>query len=473
MDDGDSSRASDGTEQGEATQRAAAVHRTAASAFLSATEIWSTDTESTPAAGKRPPANARAQVREQTEITEGATLQRTLRPSERLAESRFFSSGAKHARDTHAEGVPEGKIGAGHAPVAATPLAPAAKEKLSEALIWPPKRLSLALQGGGSFGAFTWGVLERLLEEPACSFEAISGASVGALNAVLVACGLVEGGREGARRRLAQFWNRIINECSFRSLMLIGGFSPAGTSVSFGPTLRSAQFDPLDLDPLREVLATDVDFSALRASSSPKLLIAATRVRDGGLKIFTNNQLTADVLLASTCPPLVHCAVEIEGESYWDGSFAANPPVADLARESKGADLLLVQVTPTRDSYIPVTMAAIDRRLDQIMGNAVLNAEIAGLTLSRNETSPQIFRIAAEDEIDGLAQRSAVDLGPSFVTLLHGRGRAAAERWLRQGLPSQNSPCAEQPREAASASLDSLKAIERRLQRSLEEAGNA
>ena len=468
MDDGDSSRASDGTEQGGATQRAAAVHRTAASAFLSATEIWSTDTESTPAAGKRPAAKAPAQIREQTEITEGATLQRTLRPSERLAESRFFSSSAKHA-----EGVAEGKIVARHAPVAPIPLAHADKEKLSEASIWPPKRLSLALQGGGSFGAFTWGVLERLLEEPACGFEAISGASVGALNAVLVACGLVEGGREGARRRLAQFWNRIINECSFRSLMLIGGFSPAGTSVSFGPTLRSAQFDPLDLDPLREVLATDVDFSALRASSSPKLLIAATRVRDGGLKIFTNNQLTADVLLASTCPPLVHCAVEIEGESYWDGSFAANPPVADLARESKGADLLLVQVTPTRDSYIPVTMAAIDRRLDQIMGNAVLNAEIAGLTLSRNETSPQIFRIAAEDEIDGLAQRSAVDLGPSFVTLLHGRGRAAAERWLRQGLPSQNLPCAEQPREAASASLDSLKAIERRLQRSLEEAGNA
>jgi NTE family protein len=467
MNDGDSSRASDGTEQSGATQAATAVRRTAASALLSAAEIWSSDKALTPAAGKKPlRATAPAQVGEQTEITEEVVLQRALRPSELLAESRFFTSGAKRARNSHAEPAREAKIGPAPAPVGSTALASTSKENPTEALIWPPKRLSLALQGGGSFGAFTWGVLERLLEEPACSFEAISGASVGALNAVLLACGLAEGGREGARRRLAQFWNRIINECSFRSLMLIGGFSPAGTSVSFGPTLRSAQFDPLDLDPLREVLATDVDFSALRALSCPKLLIAATRVRDGQLKIFTNDQLTADVLLASTCPPLVHCAVEIDGESYWDGSFAANPPVVDLARESRGADLLVVQVTPAHDKYIPVTMAAVDRRLDQIMGNAVLNAEIAGLALARKETSPpHIFRIAAEDEIDGLAQRSAVDLGQSFVSLLHGRGRAAAERWLRQGLQSQSLPCAAEPRETVSVAL--------KLQRLLEEAGNA
>jgi NTE family protein len=460
MNDGDSARASDG------------ARRTTASALLSGAEIWSTDTKPMPVTGKQPPpAGVPAAVREQNEIAEGAVVRRALRPSELLAESRFFSSGAKRASDSHAEPVAEPKIGPGHATVASTPLAPAAEQNPSEALIWPPKRLSLALQGGGSFGAFTWGVLDRLLEEPACTFEAISGASVGALNAVLLACGLVEGGREGARRRLEQFWNRIINECSFRSLMLIGGFSPAGTSVSFGPTLRSAQFDPLDLDPLREVLARDVDFSTLRASSCPKLLIAATRVRNGGLKIFTNDQLTADVLLASACPPLVHCAVEIEGESYWDGSFAANPPVADLARESGGADLLVVQVTPTRDGFTPVTMAAIDRRLDQIMGNAVLNAEIAGLTLSRTAASPRIFRIAAEDEIDGLAQRSAVDLGPGFVTLLHGRGRAAAQRWLRQKLPSQKLPCAVEPRQTASDSAEPVKAVA--LKRRLEEAGNA
>src|SRR6204780_4107548 len=121
-----------------------------------------------------------------------------------------------------------------------------------------PERLSLALQGGGSFGAFTWGVLDRLLEEPNCDLDSISGASAGAVNAVLLASGFVEGGREGARARLRRFWRRITNEASFRSLMVIGGFSPAGSSVAFGRGL-SAQFDPLDLDPLRQMLATEID----------------------------------------------------------------------------------------------------------------------------------------------------------------------------------------------------------------------
>jgi len=328
----------------------------------------------------------------------------------------------------------------------------------------PPRRLSLALQGGGSFGAFTWGVLERLLEETDCEIDAISGASVGAVNAALLACGLASAGREGARRQLAQFWNRIVNESSFRSLMLIGGFSPVGSSVAFDPALRSGQFEPFDLDPLREALARDVDFAALRASTCPKLLIAATRVRDGRLRIFGNADMTPDVLLASTCPPLVHCAIEIAGEPYWDGGFAANPPLLDLVRGSEASDVLLVQVTPSRDSYVPITMAAIDRRLDQIMANSTLNAELAGLEPYCATTSRQIFRIAAEDEIDGLAQRSAADLGRSFIALLHGRGRAAADRWLRRGQPStEPQPLLEEP----------VAALALELQRRLEELSDA
>jgi NTE family protein len=310
---------------------------------------------------------------------------------------------------------------------AAAPAPPRAEQ-------WPPRKLSLALQGGGSFAAFTWGVLERLLEEPSIEFDTISGASAGAINALLLACGLAEGGPEGARSRLNRFWVRLMHEASFRSLMLIGGFSPAGSSVAFGPTLRSGQFDPFDLDPLRLALSRDINFAALRDAKCPKLLIAATRIRDGQQQIFGNDAVTADVALASTCPPLVHCAVEIDGEAYWDGGLGGNPPLIKLAQQSATADLLLIQVTPTRDSYVPITLAAIDRRLDQIAANAALKAEIAAIDWAQSHAAAalRLSTIAAEDSIDGLAQRSSTDLGRGFIRLLHRSGREAAERWLGQ-----------------------------------------
>ena len=321
---------------------------------------------------------------------------------------------------------------------ASTPVAPR-QPRTSQ---WPPRELSLALQGGGTFAAFTWGVLERLLEEPSIEIDTISGASAGAINALLLACGLAEGGHEAARSRLNRFWVRLMHEASFRSLMLVGGFSPAGSSVAFGPTLRSGQFDPFDLDPLRQALSRDIDFSVLRDAKCPKLLIAATRIRDGQQQTFRNDAITADVALASTCPPLVHCAVEIDGEAYWDGGFGGNPPLLRLAQETTTSDVLLVQVTPARDSYVPITLAAIDRRLDQIAANAALNAEIAAIAWAQSHaaSSLRLTSIAAEDSVDGLAQRSSTDLGRGFIRLLHRSGRAAAERWLGQdakaGAPS-------------------------------------
>ncbi|MDA9401836.1 patatin-like phospholipase family protein [Bradyrhizobium sp. CCBAU 45389] len=306
---------------------------------------------------------------------------------------------------------------------------------------WPPRKLSLALQGGGTFAAFTWGVLERLLEEPDIEIDTISGASAGAVNALLLASGLAEGGREAARSRLNRFWVRLMHEASFRSLMLVGGFSPAGSSVAFGPTLRSGQFDPFDLDPLRQALSRDIDFAALREVKSPRLLIAATRIRDGQQRIFRNDAITADVALASTCPPLVHCAVEIDGEAYWDGGFGGNPPLVRLVQDTSATDVLLVQVTPSRDSYVPITLAAIDRRLDQIAANAALNAEIAAIAWAQSKTAPslRLSRIAAEDSVDGLAQRSSTDLGRGFIRLLHRSGREAAERWLWQGTNAEGA----------------------------------
>ncbi len=335
--------------------------------------------------------------------------------------------------------------------IVATKAAPVARARSDR---WPPRKLSLALQGGGTFAAFTWGVLERLLEEPDIAIDTVSGASAGAINALLLACGLAEGGREGARSRLNRFWTRLMHEASFRSLMLIGGFSPAGSSVAFGPTLRSGQFDPFDLDPLRQALSRHINFAALHDAKCPKLLIAATRIRDGQQQIFRNDTITADVALASTCPPLVHCAVEIDGEAYWDGGLGGNPPLLRLVQETAATDLLLVQVTPTRDSYVPITLAAIDRRLDQIAANAALNAEIAAIEWTQAHAAPslRLSRIAAEDSVDGLAQRSSTDLGRGFIRALHRSGREAAGRWLGQGVGG-NAPARDQQAARAEPAL--------------------
>jgi NTE family protein len=458
MNENVSSGADNGLEGTGAAKEAAALLRTAATALLSAAEIWSTN----PTVAASPVANAKTEAAitpvtapavveaaapaivetPEAKPAEQAAAGRRLRPSEVLAEARFFSSHGKRVQENQAEIAPpplpseisiDIEIARALEKHAASALAKARETAPPPPRVWPPQKLSLALQGGGSFAAFTWGVLERLLEEPTCNFDCISGASVGAINATLLAAGLVQGGREGARKQLARFWQRMTNETSFRSLMLIGGFSPAGSSVAFGPTLRSGHFDPFDLDPLREALSRDIDFAALRAPECPKLRIAATRVRDGKQQIFDNASMSADVLLASTCPPLVHCTVEIDGESYWDGGYGPNPPLVRLVQDSAASDLLVVQITPSHDSYVPITAAAIDRRLDQITANAALNAELAALEWARGKgvTATTIHRIAAEDEIDGLAQRNPADLGRGFIALLHGRGRSAADRWLR------------------------------------------
>src|SRR5216683_4499966 len=291
---------------------------TNATALLAAADIWST-----PSALPVTPARITSEkITSEIITTEKRTTERTTTEKLTIEIAPPVSAAAAEVKFSS----PSERLAAAGAA--------AHRQNISQSGVWPPRRLSLALQGGGSFGAFTWGVLDRLLDEPECDFDAISGASAGAVNAVLLACGLVEGGRQGAQSRLQRFWTRMTNDASFRSVLLVGGFSPAGSSVAFGPALRSGQFDPFDLDPLRQVLAQEINFPALRTPDCPKLLVAATRVRDGKLTIFRNRDITADVVLASTCPPLVHCAVEIEGESYWDGGYAANPPIVRLARES-------------------------------------------------------------------------------------------------------------------------------------------
>jgi NTE family protein len=299
----------------------------------------------------------------------------------------------------------------------------------------PPKTLSLALQGGGSFGAFTWGVLDRLLERE-IAFDAISGASAGAVNAVLLASGLLES-REAARAKLARFWKQMSDSASF---LPAASLATAAMTAGFGlfSRLSPYQFNPFDLNPLRKALGAEVDFDALRAQSPIKLLVAATRVRDGQLHIFRNAELCVESVLASACLPLVHHTIEIEGEPYWDGGYVANPPLIPLVQASDAANILIVQVTPAKSDHLPTNPREIVKRLDQIHFNATLNAELEALKLGLMlRATPKlrrlhIGRIAAQDEFEGLAEENATNLGWEFLERLRDSGRTATDVWMAQ-----------------------------------------
>ena len=302
---------------------------------------------------------------------------------------------------------------------------------------WPPVRLSLALQGGGSFGAFAWGVLDRLLEEP-ISFDAISGSSAGAVNAVLLASGMIEGGRDGARARLLSFWKKISE-----SAPLLSKATPIGAGLELVVrTLSPYQFNPFNINPLREALAVEVDFERLRERSEIKLLLGATRVSDGKLRILANHELTVDAVLASACLPLLHHAIQLDGDDYWDGGYAANPPLLPLVLASDAAHLLIVQVTPSTCARLPKSPREIAARLEQIQLNATLNAELEALKqgkifgVSGKLKRLRIGRISADEQFDGLGDESAANIGWDFLKRLHQGGRQAANQWLMRDLPS-------------------------------------
>ena len=223
--------------------------------------------------------------------------------------------------------------------------------------------IDLALQGGGSHGAFTWGVLDRLLDDASLEIAAISGTSAGAMNAVALAAGLMEGGREGAQRVLRRFWQRVAEASPFHHLennpfnALLGSHTPWMQAL-LAPWQQAAQLavspyspyqlNPLNLNPLRDILDQTVDFERVRACHRTQLFIAATHVATGELRVFRQDELTADMVLASACLPLLFQAVEIGGEAYWDGGYAGNPTLMPLISETDADDLLLVPINPSR-----------------------------------------------------------------------------------------------------------------------------
>ena len=201
------------------------------------------------------------------------------------------------------------------------------------------------------------------------------------------------------------------------------------------------QFNPFDVNPLRDALSAEVDFERLRERSEIRLLLGATRVSDGRLRIFTNAELTVDAVLASACLPLLHRTIELDGEPYWDGGYAANPPILPLVRAARAAHILIVQVTPGTSARRPLYPCEVAARIEQIQFNATLNSELEALRYgkligaSEKLRRLRIGRISADEQLDGLAGESARNLDWSFLERLREGGRTATELWLRRGLP--------------------------------------
>src|SRR6185295_20139820 len=294
-----------------------------------------------------------------------------------------------------------------------------------------------------SLGAFAWGVLDRLLEEEDLTFDALSGASAGAVNAVIVAAGLLAGGKAEARRRLDHFWERSSQ---------MAPPNPGATAtflVDMASRLMSPyQLNPFNLNPLEGLLSAEVDFEALRADPPVRLLIAATAVSNGRLRIFRETELTRDMVLASMCLPMLTQAVQIEGERYWDGGYAANPPLTALVEASDAPDLLIVQIMPTVGQEVPTAAPEIVKRLEQITFNGVFLREAVALTamarvagsgsqdpaFSRKLQRLRLHHLSAEREMAALNEASGDNLDWQFLLSLRVSGRAAAEDWLAQGI---------------------------------------
>ena len=321
---------------------------------------------------------------------------------------------------------------------------------------WPGgagvKRINVALQGGGAHGAFAWGVLDRLLEDPRIEIEAVSGTSAGAMNAVVAAHGLKIGGPAKARERLEAFWRRVSVEAIAspikRSLpdMLFSNWNldhnPVLALVDMAIRVVSPyQFNPLNLNPLRDILVSEVDFEAVRSCSCMRLFIAATNVLTGSGRVFSGEEITADAVMASACVPYLFQAVEIDGEPYWDGGYMGNPVLEPFLTKCCAQDVVLVQVNPFRRHATPRTAREILDREHEIAFNAALLHELRHIDfvnrcLEQGELSRWGLRpiflhaVSGGEEFAKLAASSKLNAEWMFLTHLRDMGRRAAGQWL-------------------------------------------
>lgn len=311
-------------------------------------------------------------------------------------------------------------------------------------------RVSLALQGGGAHGAFTWGVLDALLEDGRLDFEGISGTSAGAMNAVVLADGLAKGGRDGAREALARFWEAVASSAPFD--LSVGADAENGAvapSVKmllyWARQFSPSQLNPFDINPLRDIVSAQIDFDRLRARSPLKLFIAATHANTGRLRLFRTRELSAAALLASACLPSIHHTIEIDGEPYWDGGYSANPAVFPLVYDCDASDILLVLLSPLLHGETPRSAEDIRGRQMDLAFNATFLREMRSLAHAREYASRSVlplgrlerrlkrlnFHLVADDELmSQLAAETKLTTSLAFLQMLRDRGRAHALEWL-------------------------------------------
>lgn len=315
-----------------------------------------------------------------------------------------------------------------------------------------PPRLNLALQGGGAHGAFTWGVLDALLQGSKHQFEGLSGSSAGAMNAVVMADGWVKGGRQGAADGLAAFWTEVgkllppglaITRRDGETI----GLSPASKLlVNWAGLFSPSQLNPMGLNPLRDLLRRLIDFEQLRARSPFKLFVGATQANTGKLRLFREHELTVDVLLASACLPKLHHPIEIDGEPYWDGGYAANPAVFPLFYECDSDDVLLVLLSPLERDSAPRTVEEINHRITELAFNATFVREMqtfvrAAEFMGRSDPNGKLesklqsarFHMIDTSELASLQRTDTKALAHApFLELLCGQGRERATAWLAE-----------------------------------------
>jgi NTE family protein len=319
------------------------------------------------------------------------------------------------------------------------------------------KPISLALQGGGAHGAFQWGVLDRLLEYGALDIQSITGASAGAMNAVALVCGMLEGGPDGARARLESFW-RAVSQGGTRGVFgenLVANLAsdwftnnPAYRymeALTTQVTVSPYDFNPLNINPLRDILRDQIDFKLIREKSDIDLFISATAVKTNEAKLFKAAELTAEHVMASACLPDVFQAVEIDGAPYWDGGYLANPPIWPLV-ECRARDVLLCLLNPLQIHKLPRTTSEIMDRLNEISFNASVAAELRAVAVVQDLIKRgrlkagsgymdlRFHMIAADGRLSDLKLPSKFNTDWTFLQDLKKRGRAAGDEWLKEHL---------------------------------------
>ncbi len=330
---------------------------------------------------------------------------------------------------------------------AATAAATAAKQTQRE-----PVLVDLALQGGGSHGAFTWGVLDRLLEEPWLRIEGVSGTSAGAMNAAVLVDGHAQGGAEGARAALENFWRRVARAGSFSPLrrapldVMLGRWGLDGNPLYLALDLSTRLFSPYEtnpagLNPLRQVLSKSVDFDRL-ATAPIKLFVTATNVRTGRMRIFRNKDVTPDALLASACLPFMFQAVELDGEAYWDGGYSGNPPITPLVRETASHDTILVPINPVERAGTPRTAREILNRVNEVSFNANLLKELRMIAVLRkvvnagdsegSRWAEMRMHMIATKTMNRLGVSSKMNAEWEFFCFLRAEGRRSADTFLAE-----------------------------------------